>query len=184
MAEVNLFRETICGIFQFIRVSRTFERNLLKGNLLITLSIYVGRPKVRQLFVLRRTLWMKGRQRSHQFSLQNMQKPPGSKPYIHQYGLLPGGPSKRLHSYKNALAIVVNKKHTTIPVTVGTRKEAIVHFTLWVSFFIVRQVVEQGQCIRENNMVLTAVIQVQPWLTNRSLSTDRSLISSRLPSAI
>ena len=74
----------------------------------------------------------------------------------------------------------MNKKHTTIPVTVGTRKEATVHFTLWVSFFIVRQVVEQGQCIRENSMVLTAVIQVQPWLTRRSLSTDRSLISLSL----
>lgn len=81
------------------------------------------------------------------------------------------------------LAAVVNKKHTTIPVTVGTRKEAIVHFTLCVSFLIVRHVVEQGQCIRENSMVLTAVIQVQPWLTSKSRSTDRSLISSRLPSA-
>lgn len=86
--------------------------------------------------------------------------------------------------YKNALATVVNRKQTMIPVTVGTRKEAIVHFTLWVSCFMVRQVVEHGQCIRENSMVLTAVIQVQPWLTNKSLSTDKSLISSRLPSAM
>ncbi len=80
--------------------------------------------------------------------------------------------------------MVVNKKHTTNPVTVGTSQETAVHFMLCVSFLMVRQVVEQGQCNRENSMVLTAVIQVQPFATRSSFKTDRSLISRMLPSAI
>lgn len=80
--------------------------------------------------------------------------------------------------------MVVNKKHMTNPVTVGTSQDIAVHFMLCVSFRMVRQVVEQGQCIRENSMVLTAVIQVQPLATRRSFKTDRSLISRMLPSAI
>ncbi len=79
---------------------------------------------------------------------------------------------------------MVNKKHTTNPVTVGTSQETAVHFMLCVSFLMVRQVVEQGQCIKENSMVLTAVIQVQPFATKSSFKTDKSLISRMLPSAI
>ena len=40
-------------------------------------------------------------------------------------------------------------KHSTIPQTVGTRKDITVHLKLPDSFRIVRRVVVQGQCIRE-----------------------------------
>ena len=52
-----------------------------------------------------------------------------------------------------------------MPITVGTRKETAVHFQLCVSLRMVRQVVEQGQCISEKSIVHTAVSQVQPWST-------------------
>ena len=64
---------------------------------------------------------------------------------------------------KSRRAAVVNKKQMRIPQTVGIKKERRVHFRLPVSFLMVRQVVAQGQCIRENKIVLTAVIQVQPF---------------------
>ena len=65
--------------------------------------------------------------------------------------------------------------------TVGTAKETAVHFRLCVSLWIVRQVVEQGQCIKENSMVQIAVSQVQPLSTSSWRSWARSFISNILP---
>lgn len=75
-------------------------------------------------------------------------------------------------------------KHTRIPVTVGTRKEIRVHFQLWVSFFMVRQVVLQGQCIREKSMTHMAVSQVHPLVTNSSRNWLKLSNSIILPVAI
>lgn len=67
---------------------------------------------------------------------------------------------------------------------VGMIKEMRVHFRLCVSFFIVRHVVEHGQCINEKRIVLTAVIQVHPLSVRSVFRTFKSFISRRLPSAI
>lgn len=48
------------------------------------------------------------------------------------------------------------------PNKVGRRKETSVHLKLWLSFFMVISVVEQGQCIRENTTAHIAVTDVQP----------------------
>ena len=61
--------------------------------------------------------------------------------------------------------------------------ETAVHLRLPVSFFIVRQVVEQGQCISENSITLTAVIHVQPLAISRFLSSARLDKSMMLPAA-
>ena len=86
--------------------------------------------------------------------------------------------------YTNNRATAVKAKHSTIPQTVGTRKDITVHLKLPYSFRIVRRVVVQGQCIREKSMVLTAVIQVQPLFTSNSLSCARLSNSRRLPWAM
>lgn len=86
--------------------------------------------------------------------------------------------------YTNNRATAVKAKHSTIPQTVGTRKDITVHLRLPDSFRIVRRVVVQGQCIREKSMVLTAVIQVQPLFTSNSLSCARLSNSRRLPWAM
>lgn len=80
-----------------------------------------------------------------------------------------------------SFAILANKMQTVTPIAVGMITASAVHFQLFVSFFMVSNVVEQGQCMRENNMVLTAVIQVQPWLTNNSFNWVRLSSSRRLP---
>lgn len=49
-----------------------------------------------------------------------------------------------------------------MPQTVGTANETRVHFQDFVSFLMVRQVVEQGQCMMEKSMTEIAVTQVQP----------------------
>lgn len=59
-------------------------------------------------------------------------------------------------------AAAVNKMQTAIPIAVGSAMERNIHFRLCVSFLIVRQVVAQGQCIRVNKIMLTAVIQFHP----------------------
>lgn len=64
-----------------------------------------------------------------------------------------------------------------MPIRVGSRKATIVHFLLLVSFFIVNNVVEHGQCARLKSMVEIAVIVVQPLLINRSFRVFRSAIS-------
>ena len=52
--------------------------------------------------------------------------------------------------------------HTTTPVSRGVRTDVSVHFTLLVSFHIVRRVVEQGKWNIEKMQVQRAVVQVQP----------------------
>ena len=64
------------------------------------------------------------------------------------------------------------------PILVGMIIASKVHFTLFVSFLIVRQVVEHGKCMREKITVQTAVIIVQP------LSVNSALKSARLSSSI
>ena len=58
---------------------------------------------------------------------------------------------------------------------------AAVHFQLPVSFRMVRQVVEQGQCISENSTVHRAVSHVHPFCTKMLLSAIREGRSVRLP---
>lgn len=52
----------------------------------------------------------------------------------------------------------------------GTKKEIKVHFKLLLSFFIVKQVVEQGQCMIENNITQIAVIKVQLFKISNSFN--------------
>ena len=77
-----------------------------------------------------------------------------------------------------------NKKQIISPKIVGSRNAIKVHFMLFVSFFIVISVVEQGQCIKKKSMVDIAVIKVHPFVTNRFLINVRSLISTKFPFAI
>ena len=86
--------------------------------------------------------------------------------------------------YTNILAAQVNAKQMTMPHTVGTRKDTRVHLKLPDSFLMVRRVVVQGQCIRENSMVLTAVIQVHPLFTRSSFNCARLSNSRILPWAM
>lgn len=67
------------------------------------------------------------------------------------------------------------------PQIVGIIKERAVHLKLLHSFFIVRQVVEHGQCIRQNSEVQRAVSQVQPLLTNKVFSSVKFSYSTKLP---
>lgn len=52
---------------------------------------------------------------------------------------------------------------------------------LLVSFFMVRSVVEQGKCIKENIIKLIAVNIVQSLFTSISLSEDRLSYSINTP---
>ena len=72
-------------------------------------------------------------------------------------------------------------KQIVKPQIVGIIKERAVHLELLHSFFIVKQVVEQGQCIRQNNEVQRAVNQVQPLLTNRVFNSVKFSYSAKLP---
>lgn len=65
--------------------------------------------------------------------------------------------------------------------TVGSRNAAIVQRRLPVSFFMVRQVVEQGQWNRENTAMHSAVLTVQPWAANSVRRVELSDISTRQP---
>ena len=64
--------------------------------------------------------------------------------------------------------------HTAIPASVGTRADTPVHFQLCVSLRIVSSVVEHGQCIKENNIVHSAVIHVQPLSINSAFRLAKS----------
>ena len=64
-------------------------------------------------------------------------------------------------------------KQTVRPTIVGIKKAAIVHFILPLSFFIVRQAVEQGQCIKLKSMVDKAVIKVHPLATSNPFNSSR-----------
>lgn len=59
-----------------------------------------------------------------------------------------------------------------------------VHFHDFVSFFIVKQVVEHGQCIKENSITDMAVIKVQPLSTNNVFNSVKLEKSVRVPVAI
>ena len=63
-------------------------------------------------------------------------------------------------------------KHTINPIRVGKIKETAVQKWLCVSFFIVKRVVEHGQCIRENRIKQTAVVYVQPLQTPLALAVQ------------
>ena len=80
-----------------------------------------------------------------------------------------------------SLAALETKKQTIIPVIVGSKKEISVHLMLWVSFFIVRQVVAHGKCNNENNITQSAVIQVQPFATSKLCNSERLWYSVKLP---
>lgn len=67
------------------------------------------------------------------------------------------------------------------PINVGTRKEIRVHLMLFVSFFIVRSVVEQGQCRTENTMKFMAVKTVQPLSVSILPISARDSVSVRVP---
>ena len=67
---------------------------------------------------------------------------------------------------------------------VGIKIDNAVHFQEDVSFFIVRQVVEQGQCIRENNITETAVVQVHPLSIRSCFNIFKLSISTKFPVAI
>ena len=84
----------------------------------------------------------------------------------------------------NILTNVAITKHNPKPVTVGSKNPIAVHFQLFVSFLIERQVVEQGQCTKENTMTHNAVTHVQLFATNNSFSAIKSSISVNVPVAI
>ena len=71
--------------------------------------------------------------------------------------------------------------HTRIPQRVGIIIDSNVHFTDFVSAFMVRQVVEHGQCIREKSIVQTAVFIVQPFNCKISFVCIRSIPSAKTP---
>ena len=81
----------------------------------------------------------------------------------------------------NKVCKALNIRQITTPQNVGITIESIVHLIEEVSFLTVKQVVEQGQCISENNITDTAVTQVQPLLTKTSLKVLKLLISTKLP---
>lgn len=65
-------------------------------------------------------------------------------------------------------AALAKIKQIINPAAVGIRAESSVHLRLPVSFFTVRRVVEQGQCIREKRRKEIAVISVQPFAVRRA----------------
>ena len=72
-------------------------------------------------------------------------------------------------------------KHRVKPQMVGINIDNIVHFKLPVSFLIVRQVVEHGQCISEKIIVQIAVVIVQPLSTSNCFSSIREVKSVITP---
>ena len=69
--------------------------------------------------------------------------------------------------YINSFEIKFTAVQTNIPITVGVTKETNIHFHDLVSDLTVKQVVEHGQCISINSIMLIAVTTVQP-LSNKS----------------
>lgn len=74
--------------------------------------------------------------------------------------------------------------HIIIPHIVGSTIEIKVHFLLLVSFNIVKQVVEQGQCIREKIIVQMAVFIVQPFKINTFFISIKLFICSSSPDSV
>ena len=83
----------------------------------------------------------------------------------------------QLYASPSNLASAAVNAQTAIPQAVGTAIENSVHFALRVSRAIVKTVVEHGQCISENNIVLSAVSHVQPLL--RSARDEEAAICER-----
>lgn len=63
----------------------------------------------------------------------------------------------------------------------GRRMDTAVHFKLPVSFFMVRQVVEQGQWNREKTAMQTAVLTVHPLADSRLKMAVLSSMGARTP---
>ena len=82
------------------------------------------------------------------------------------------------------LDIFAIKAHITNPVIVGIKNETTVHFQLLVSFLMVRQVVEHGKCINENNITHMAVIHVHPLFINSVFNSTKLLNSLIAPVCI
>lgn len=68
-----------------------------------------------------------------------------------------------------------------MPVSVGTKNETTVHLRLSVSFLIVINVVEQGQCISEKSITETAVSHVQPFETSSVFNAVRLSNDASVP---
>ena len=74
-------------------------------------------------------------------------------------------------------------KQSASPHAAGRRTAASVHLTLCVSFQMVRQVVEQGQCAMVNTSAHSAVQAVQPFDSSRAWNEARSVTSASVPAA-
>ncbi len=66
------------------------------------------------------------------------------------------------------------------PQAVGMTNDSAVHFQLCVSFLMVNNDVAHGQCINENNIMLIAVIKVQPLSTSKVFNISKSFNSNIL----
>lgn len=75
-------------------------------------------------------------------------------------------------------------QHIVIPATVGITKAKMVHFRLPVSFLIVKHVVPQGKCIKENIITQIAVVAVQPFANKSDFSAKSDSNSNILPAHI
>ncbi len=82
-------------------------------------------------------------------------------PYVHSFKRQRECPPALF--YINNLIIFAVTAHRITPVTVGISIDSNVYFGLFVSFFIVRQVVEHGKCITVIIIIHTAVIIPQPF---------------------
>ena len=74
--------------------------------------------------------------------------------------------------------------HTITPSAVGNTAPRTVQPRLPVSFFMVKRVVEQGQCSREKSITHPAVTAVQPFWASNAPKAAVSPISARLPPAV
>ena len=71
--------------------------------------------------------------------------------------------------------------HSSIPTAVGMTAARMVHLRLFVSFRMVRRVVEQGQWFKKNSMTHTAVTQVQPFAVRSACISDRLVGGGKVP---
>jgi hypothetical protein len=81
-------------------------------------------------------------------------------------------------------AIFAISAHSTTPKAVGRITAAAVHFRLPVSFFMVRQVVEQGKWKRIKIMVQRAVTHVQPLSVRIVRITSVLSVSISIPAEV
>ncbi len=81
--------------------------------------------------------------------------------------------SNHIFYFQNKIHIEFITTHAKIPQIVGKAMATAVHFKLLVSLYIVKHVVEHGQCIRENIIVHIAVFIVHPF----NIRISRILIS-------